>query len=130
MPPHANERPTQSGSAPSAGFAMRQPPAPGSGDPNGQGRDPDGQGPNGGRNGSASSGGGSGRPRPGAAVPRAAAPGQAGAPATPPAAPPPGQVPDRVPTPVSAAGTEARSLRHPQARVPAQGRTSAPTPAG
>src|SRR5689334_12177932 len=82
MPSHANERPTQSGSAPRAGFAMRQPPAPGSRDANGQGRDPNGQGPNGDRDGSAP-GGGSGRPRPGAGVPRPADPGQPGHPSPP-----------------------------------------------
>src|SRR6185437_10757406 len=78
MPPHANERPTQSGSGPRTGFAMRQSPAPRSGDPNGQG-------PNGGRNESAS-GGGSARPRPGTGVPRAADPGQSG-PSSPPPSP-------------------------------------------
>jgi len=74
MPPHANERPTQSGSGPRTGFAMRQSPAPRSGDANGQGRDPNGHVPAGGRNESAS-GGGSARPRPGTGVPRAADPG-------------------------------------------------------
>src|ERR1700722_17022000 len=85
MPPHGPERPTRSGSPPRAGFAMRQPPAPGpdgrpDAGPNGRpnagrpnaGR-PTGQGPDGGaRNGNVQNGRGPLRPVP-------AGSGQAGA---------------------------------------------------